>query len=135
MTAGIGTPLYQAPEVIHRSEGYTSAVDVFAFAIILWEMVTEQLVNMTVYKGMNNFRIGEFVRSGKRPAFPASVNPRTMKLIADCWDQNPRSRPPFKEILRTLMDMNYQIKAGVDSAKVAEFVQQVVDKELAVSKN
>jgi serine/threonine protein kinase len=135
MTGGIGTPLYQAPEMMEDKPSYGPPVDVFAFAIMLWEMVTEKLVILTHYKGMTAFHIGNCVQLGKRPLIPADVNPQTAKLINDCWQHNPRSRPTFNVILQTLTGMNYQLIDGVDSAKVAEFVQQVLDQPLAVGKD
>jgi serine/threonine protein kinase len=40
MTMGIGTPAYMAPEMFTSSK-YTSAVDWFAFGMVIWELITK----------------------------------------------------------------------------------------------
>jgi len=37
-----GTPLYMPPEVFQAKPQMTDKCDVYAYGIILWEMVTEQ---------------------------------------------------------------------------------------------
>ena len=40
MTGKIGTPLYMAPEILKGKTNYNETVDVYAFAIIMYEIVT-----------------------------------------------------------------------------------------------
>ena len=40
MTKAVGTPLWMAPEAFRGDENYGSAVDVYSFAIVMWELAT-----------------------------------------------------------------------------------------------
>jgi hypothetical protein len=93
MTGQIGTPSYMAPELV-RSEQYDNKVDVYAFALLLFEMAE----GVIAFQGMKADEIFErVVRKEERPSF--SVAPRPMRtLISRCWDPNPKARPPFSEI-------------------------------------
>jgi hypothetical protein len=71
---------------------YTTKVDVYSFAIILLEIITQS----SLFNGVEfQYEIIDFIRSGRRPAIPESCPSRLAKLITDCWAQNPNSRPDF----------------------------------------
>jgi hypothetical protein len=95
-TKGVGTPVYMAPELLERKP-YSSAVDVYAFGIVLWEIVNKA----EPYQGFHDqFEIIKFVCEGNRllvdPQHPLA------KLTTQCWDQEPKLRPSFNEITAAL---------------------------------
>lgn len=99
MTAGSGTPLWMAPEVINGTN-YTEKCDVYSFGIVLWEMIYRkkpfhdlevegQGIFLAVYKGL-------------RPT-PLDDIPWSLRnLITSCWDEYPKDRPSFGELIKFL---------------------------------
>lgn len=48
----------------------------------------------------------EFVLQGDRPPIPANTPSQYNTLLQECWNQNPRYRPWFADIINILLDMN-----------------------------
>ncbi|KAL8052477.1 hypothetical protein ABFX02_05G006900 [Erythranthe guttata] len=98
MTGETGSYRYMAPEVFkHRK--YDKKVDVFSFAMILYEMLEGEapLSNYEAYEA------ARYVSEGHRPIFRAkSFTPELKELTAQCWSANMNDRPSFLEILKTL---------------------------------
>jgi len=94
MTAKIGTPNYMAPELISSTE-YDRKVDVYAYAMILYEMCE----HVRPFKGM---KIGEIfkavIENNERPKLTSSTPIPLQRLISRCWDRDPQQRPSFEEI-------------------------------------
>lgn len=94
MTAKIGTPNYMAPELI-TSKDYTNKVDVYAYAMILYEMAE----NQRPFKGLKvNDIFQHVVQRDERPSFTRMTPAPLQKLIKRCWDRDPELRPSFDEI-------------------------------------
>ncbi|XXG85125.1 hypothetical protein AAC387_Pa11g0272 [Persea americana] len=99
MTGGTGSYRYMAPEV-YRRESYGKHVDVFSFALVVYEMF---------HGGPTNRRESpESVADRRayedaRPSLSSSVYPNAMKkLLQECWHKDPESRPSFEEIITQL---------------------------------
>ena len=75
LTAGVGTPLYMAPEVLEGS-AYNSKADVFSFGVLLWEIVTQQRPDLVEQELGDNLRgplfsaLLRLLRAGKRLTLP-----------------------------------------------------------------
>jgi serine/threonine protein kinase len=70
LSTGVGTPLYMAPELCD-GPGYTSAVDVYGFALMLYEIVTGQRVwPRTITPAM----LMKKTLDGTRPLLPGNMN-------------------------------------------------------------
>ncbi|KAL7586208.1 integrin-linked protein kinase 1 isoform X1 [Lactuca sativa] len=98
MTGETGSYRYMAPEVFkHRK--YDKKVDVFSFAMILFEMIEGEppLSNFEAYEA------AKYVAEGNRPAFRAKgYTPELKELIENCWAADMNKRPSFLEILKKL---------------------------------
>ena len=93
MTRGIGTTCWLAPEVIEHAHSSMSS-DVYAFGIILWEIMTRK----EVFSGLTaNQIIARVVKSQLRPLVPE--NCPLGDLMKECWAQNPGDRPQFTDII------------------------------------
>ena len=94
MTKRIGTPNYMAPELI-LSGKYNSKVDVYSYAMILYEM-SERI---RPFKGLKVQEIFKHViNNNERPAFTTRTPEALKKLIKRCWASEPSRRPDFKQI-------------------------------------
>lgn len=106
-------PRWHAPEII-RDALFTKPGDVYAFGLIMWEMISWQLP----FDGLSSFQMILFIgdKAG-RPSVPSTDEPEKVmgglfpgyeayvKLMVDCWDQDPEKRPQFPEIISRLRDI------------------------------
>jgi len=84
----------------HQVVEYGASVDVYAFGVTMWEMLTHR---MPWYDKKSAPAIYAAVASGKRPAVPAT-EPCTepapvgwVGLMEACWAQNALERPTFTQ--------------------------------------
>ncbi|XP_073315664.1 serine/threonine-protein kinase VIK-like [Primulina huaijiensis] len=98
MTGETGSYRYMAPEVFkHRK--YDKKVDVFSFAMILYEML-EGEPPLSHYEP---YEAARYVAEGHRPLFRAkSFIPDLRELTEQCWVADMNKRPSFLEILKRL---------------------------------
>ncbi|EAY03364.1 TKL family protein kinase [Trichomonas vaginalis G3] len=95
LTMRLGTPHWMAPESLY-GEGYGFPVDVYSFAMVLYELLTFKLP----WAGMDALAVTRaVVIEKKRPILPKCPAP-LKNLICRCWDQDPNQRPTFAEIYR-----------------------------------
>ena len=123
MTAKIGTPNYMAPELITSTE-YDRKVDVYAFAMILYEMSE----HIRPFKGM---KIADIFKSviefDERPHLTNKTPQSLQKLIKICWDKDPNIRPTFLEIFEAFSNG----KVSFPNTKKNEILNflQIIDKD------
>jgi serine/threonine protein kinase len=98
--------MYMAPELfgeLQNSEKYTTAVDVFAYAMVLYELVTLrkpwELPDNDKQGTLNTFKIIGYLQKGLRPSIPDHVSPAYRELIEACWVHDPERRPTFRDIV------------------------------------
>jgi serine/threonine protein kinase len=117
---GIPDPGYQAPEA--EAPAATTAVDVFAFAVMLFELTSKR---PAFPRDASPEQVGVFIRGGQRPEIPEGVGPVVRRLITRGWAAEPALRPSFDGIFAELMDIQFVVVDGVRWMKVAEFVDNV----------
>jgi serine/threonine protein kinase len=106
MTPNVGSPLYIAPEVL-EGDGYTTAIDVYSFGIIVYQLVLYSDLSWPWSNGRQPRSMSDLMNSvhnGVRPVIPDSVSAEFRQLMNDCWAQDPGLRPTFREILERLED-------------------------------
>ncbi|XP_055810024.1 serine/threonine-protein kinase VIK [Solanum dulcamara] len=98
MTGETGSYRYMAPEVFkHRK--YDKKVDVFSFAMILYEML-EGDPPLSHYEP---YEAAKYVAEGHRPMFRAKgFTPELKDLVEQCWAPDMNQRPSFLDILKRL---------------------------------
>lgn len=138
-----GSESYMAPELLSRSE-YNGTVDVYAYGVVLYELLT----NETYFEKLAKDRI-EFINvviNGKRPNISKDIRfkPFFRKLISECWNKDPKVRPFFDDILRSLLEaykkriliplkneINEYILKTIDASEFdIEFAEKLVDEEI-----
>ena len=97
---GAGTANYMAPELF-GDERADEKVDVYSFAMILYEMMT----GMQPWKGIHPVKIAATVLTGPRPDLPETISPDVAALVRECWRFQAKKRPTFLEILSTLEEL------------------------------
>ncbi|KAL0363910.1 UNVERIFIED_CONTAM: Integrin-linked protein kinase [Sesamum angustifolium] len=98
MTGEAGSYRYMAPEVFKHKK-YDKKVDVFSFAMILYEMLEGE-------PPLSHYEPDEaagYVAAGHRPIFRAKgFIPELKELVEYCWAAETTVRPSFLEILKRL---------------------------------
>jgi serine/threonine protein kinase len=84
-TIGVGTPLYMAPEM-YDDTGYTTAVDVFSFALVLYEAVVGRPVFPPT---LAPFALMKKVTMGERADLPQAMDATVKGIITQCWATDP----------------------------------------------
>jgi len=108
----VGTPMWMAPEII-MGRKYSSSADVYAFGIILWEVLTR----LEPYEDKEPMQIVvEVVNENLRPNLPGTfADSPLVPLMKDCWHENPEHRPSFEKILERLVEIDARIPADDNS--------------------
>jgi serine/threonine protein kinase len=94
--SSIGSAAYLSPESWEGVKA-TKKVDVFAFGLIVYEILTGECV---FGKDLKEEEIRE--RKKYRPEIPGSVPIGVAKLIRECWSDYPDRRPTFDKIYEEL---------------------------------
>ena len=97
LTKSLGTPYWMAPELLSADTAYDNKVDVYAYGIVLWEIVTTK----SPYQGISPAQIiAQVLAHDKRPPLPNNCNEEFKELIQKCWDRDPKVRPSFNQIIK-----------------------------------
>ena len=128
MTGQIGTPLYMAPELLEGEEHYGPGVDVYAFSMLAFEIVTCEVP----FKELGNispFSLGVKVTSGYRPRIPKGVTSKMASLLKRCWSQKAEERPSFDEIYEELSGDFSMLGEDVDEEEILDFIEMLDEQE------
>lgn len=98
---------WMAPECLYL-QVFTSKSDVWAFGILLWEIVT---LGSTPYPGLSAQEVIHAVRDGRVMAQPAHCRWELYRLMRACWHPDPQERPAFSRLSRDL-DQLIKLNAG-----------------------
>ncbi|KAI8462418.1 MAG: kinase-like domain-containing protein [Monoraphidium minutum] len=99
---GAGTVTHLAPEMFTAGSQLTTAVDVYALGVLMWEFYTAK----RPWQGLTPEAIMDRVlRRGGRPTFPAGAPPGYAALAAECWAPRPADRPALGEVVARLAEM------------------------------
>lgn len=115
-----GTCFYTPPETWANQDYYTKAGDVYAFGIIVYEIITSKFP----YKGCSFFAFMRQVASGERPSL-LGIPEAYKDLISSCWSQNEHERPTFDEIVEVLKTKKEFITDGIDYNEFLEYIDYI----------
>ncbi|KAK8928652.1 Serine/threonine-protein kinase HT1 [Platanthera zijinensis] len=106
MTSETGTYRWMAPELYStvtlrhgEKKHYNHKVDVYSFAIVLWEL----LHNKLPFEGMSNLQAA-YAAAFKNVRPSAENLPEDMAaILTSCWEEDPNARPNFSQIVQMLL--------------------------------
>jgi serine/threonine protein kinase len=129
-TLRVGTLAYMAPEVMGVGSErpdfhYGPEVDVYSYALILFELVTgKDPVQFVKVPWGKNF--AQCIADGQRPAFPEGMNQAWREFIEACWAQAPEERGTFMEMLRTQESVDAFRLDGCDETEFRVYCSKVL---------
>ncbi|KAK8839971.1 hypothetical protein M9Y10_031688 [Tritrichomonas musculus] len=123
----IGTSFYMAPEIWSHSY-YSKATDVYAFSIILYEIVT----NLRPFDGMGYHMIMKNVGIfNERPVFKYNIDQCYKNLIESCWSKDPQERPSFDEIINILLS-NEEFTVNVNMDEFNDYRELILNEQILI---
>jgi serine/threonine protein kinase len=126
MTTNIAfTNAYVAPEVL-LGKDVTRLADVFAFGLILFEMVVGK---RAFPKTVSVPQMLVTYSQGIQLEIPSDVRPCVADLMRMCWSVDPASRPTFRDVFLYLKDIEFALFEDVDTAAVMAFISEVENSE------
>lgn len=103
-------PTWVAPEII-REEEFTEKSDTYSYGLILYELYT-RLHPFEEYRIRFLHELEDRIKNEKlRPSIPDTCHEGYAQLIRDCWDDDPKKRPYFPEIIERLTQISSQTVA------------------------
>ncbi|GLI60103.1 hypothetical protein VaNZ11_002145 [Volvox africanus] len=108
----LGTLTHMAPEMFVRGGLLDAGIDIYAFGIIMWELI----MVAPVYDGtVPKEKLPSMVRRGLRPIFHPLVPPEYRTLAIACWQEDPRRRPSAAVLVSTLQRLLVKAQAAASS--------------------
>jgi len=124
----VENPIWLAPEIL-GNKPYTLKADIYAYALILWELLSgEQFLSKVEFFCV----VEEMILAEEREEIPDDLEvPEYKDLITDAWQGDPLARPTFSECidrLNLMMTKYYPEIAGYDREFLEEIKRQEKEK-------
>ena len=116
----VGTPHWMAPEMF-GNDVYNEKVDVYAYGMILYEMITHKLP----FQGIGTVEIPRLLQRNQRPDLPPVLPMALKKLVTDCWGRQPNTRPSFESIVEKIV--THQVAfPGTEPSEIDDMVNKMI---------
>jgi len=89
---------WMAPEAIY-DQVFTSQSDVWAYGILLWEIVT---FGGSPYPTVTNTELYKLLKQGYRMEKPSFCSDELYQIMKACWNEKASERPTFGQLRQTL---------------------------------
>ena len=124
-----GTIAYIPPEILNDYD-YTKEGDVYAFSMIVYEIMT----NIEPFKNCGMSTLISKVSKGIRPDLDQPMPESYKNLIEKCWSQDPSIRPSFDEIVKELKSDSGFITDLVDEGQYQDYVDYIDEYKVTFDK-
>ncbi|KAK8881323.1 hypothetical protein M9Y10_004058 [Tritrichomonas musculus] len=115
MSTITGTEMYMAPEISGRQ--YTRKVDVYSFAIIAYQLITDD--TLSSYQFLNAIN-----NNTNRPDLSIIKNDEIKELLDKCWSSDPEKRYDFLKILNILTKQSIRNALGGDDQEASSYLSK-----------
>lgn len=106
-----GTTEFMAPEVLSGSTHYGQKIDVYAFGIVMFYILTGgKMPKITPQQ----------IIEKQKAKIPDTFNQLSKELVEKCFEFDPKNRPTFSEIVETIEKNYFKLIDGVSYEDVAE---------------
>lgn len=128
---------WQAPECLQKNPKFTPESDIFAYGMILWEIVTGQRPFEQI-KTNRTKAILDLILAGKRESIPANTPPIYKQIIEACWNREQHKRLALKTIIAKLEAYNPNVgpedyyNRGIEFEKNKKFSEAFTNYKKAV---
>ncbi|XP_078419672.1 tyrosine-protein kinase RYK isoform X4 [Cetorhinus maximus] len=89
---------------------FSSASDVWAFGVTLWELMT---LGQTPYVDIDPFEMAAYLKDGYRIAQPINCPDELFAVMACCWALDRDERPKFQQLVQCLTEFHAALGAYV----------------------
>lgn len=126
-----GTPLHMAPEIL-INEKYSKSSDIYAFAYIVYEIVTGKVP----FSKMGIHQIyHQIAFLGTRPVIDEFIPMEFGELIEKCWSKDPDKRPAFDQIVDELKNCKEFVTETIDEVEFYDYVDFIDDYQSTFDKS
>ena len=116
--------MYNNLEILTSGE-YSIYSDVFAFGMLMWEIVSR---NSRPFGGnLGWIEIASKIKKGKRPTIPIDCPIQIKNLIERCWNQEAKQRLTMQQIIEYLQNLSKPQNQYVDNSISQVLNQQKSD--------
>lgn len=103
--------VYCAPELMSKKgtcvQNHNESSDVYSYGMLAWFLFSGE----APFQGQPFSEVVRMILQQKRrPKIDEDLSPNLAKLIRDCWQDDPQSRPTFSEISDTLTGITFDLK-------------------------
>lgn len=129
MKSNLNNSFYLPPEMI-LDNGYGKGVDVYAFSMIAYELLTDKEPYFDLQNNNKNPSLEDLwkrICQGTRPKFTENVPEKMIKLISQCWSQNPEERPSFSDIFQQLTSDLSFYPDEINREEIHEYISKVLN--------
>jgi serine/threonine protein kinase len=129
LTMAIGSPLFMAPE-LYTEDGnpYTEKVDVYAFAMLVYQMFTNEIELADGKPYRSPAQLMMRVSQGQRYKRVKGIPDKIWALIEDCWSAKPAERPSFAKVVERLKNDAGICFPGTDMERYVEYQSRMLEK-------
>ncbi|OHT01378.1 hypothetical protein TRFO_07631 [Tritrichomonas foetus] len=99
-TSNLGTLKYMSPEQLNGSQHYNEKVDVYAFGVIVFFILTNGTTPQV--------SIGD-VAKGKKIKIPSTINDFLKNIMESCFSYHPDDRPSFSSLCDQILSNHSQL--------------------------
>jgi serine/threonine protein kinase len=117
-----GTVNYAAPELCQEDAIHTRKVDVYAFGLVAYEILTGTAVFPSSHYP---FAILKRILKGDLPAIPDECGKLMQELIPRCWSMDPEQRPTFHEMICEFKAAHFRIVPRADAAGLKTYLERI----------